>query len=323
MSKRKPDILYRLEYMAFRTVETIVRTIPLETAIAIAQYIGLILWLFDKRHRQIAHENLCLAFGDKMSESRRQEIIRGVFQHFAVMVLEMIKLPQVIRRDNWREYVDFQHSERLFDVLNRGRGAVIATGHLGNFELSSYFFNMTEPPMLAVGRRLNNPYMDDYLWANRKRLGERIVRKKGGIKHMVRALRRGECIGFVADQDAGRNGLFVDFFGRKASTHVSFAALAFRMKIPIIPGYSCRVGHPMKYRIYMDWPIEPVDTGDPDHDIRVMVQEFNHRLEKYIREFPEQWLWTHRRWKTRPSEELAQVENKTAEAVAPGAAVAQ
>ena len=306
MSRHKPDILYRLEYIAYRTIETLARIIPLEVAIAIARCIANVWWFFDRDHRQVAHENLCLAFGDKMSESRRQEIIRGVFLHIAVMVLEMIKLPQVIRRGNWREYVDFQHGERLFDVLNRGGGVVIATGHLGNFELSSYFFNMTEPPMLAVGRRLNNPYLDDYLWANRERLGERIVRKKGGIKYMATALRRGECIGFVADQDAGSKGLFVDFFGRKASTHASFAALAFRMKVPILPGYACRVGHPMKYRIYIDWPIKPVDTGDPDHDIRVMVQEFNHRLEKYITEFPEQWMWTHRRWKTRPPEELAQ-----------------
>jgi len=306
MAKTRSNLYYRLEYIAFRVVETVVKSISIETAVALAQFIGRVWWYFDRRHREIADGHLRMAFGDKMSAERREQIIRDMYLHFAVVGAEMTKFAQVIHRNNWRDYIDFVHPERLFDVLARGRGAVVATGHLGNFELISYFFNLTSPPMLAVGRKLDNPYMDAHLWATRERMGERVVNKKGGLKRMGLALRRGEVIGFVADQDAGRRGVFVELFGKKASTYSSFAALAGMMRVPIVPGYACRVGHPMKYRIYVDWPIEPADTGSRQRDIETTAAEFNRRLEKYITEFPEQWLWSHRRWKTRPPEELAQ-----------------
>jgi len=311
MAKTRFNLYYRLQYLAFRVVETIVRSISIETAVALARAIGLVWWYLDKRHRQIADEHLRMAFGDKMSAERREQVIKGVYLHFAVVGAEVLKFAQVIHRDNWRDYIDFAHSERLFDVLARGRGAVVATGHLGTFELISYFFNLTSPPMLAVGRKFDNPYMDKWLWASRERMGERVINKKGGLKRMGLALRRGEVIGFVADQDAGRRGVFVDLFGKKASTYESFAALALMMKVPIVPGYACRVGHPMKYRIYVDRPIEPVDTGNRKRDTHAIVQEFNRRLEKYITEFPEQWLWLHRRWKTRPPGEEAQIQAQT------------
>jgi KDO2-lipid IV(A) lauroyltransferase len=211
--------------------------------------------------------------------------------------------------------VDWQHRDHLDEVLARGRGAITATGHLGNFELISYLFNMTSPSMLAVGRSLDNPYLNDYLWATRERMGERVISKKGALKRIALALRHGDCVGFVPDQDAGRRGIFADLFGKKASSHASFAALALKMKVAVVPGYACRVGYPMKYRIYADRPIEPVDTGDWQRDLQAIVQEFNHRLEKYITEFPEQWLWTHRRWRTRQAEKQKEAETKKGEVI--------
>ncbi len=304
MAKKKSNVYYRIEYVAFRLVEGIVKALPLETALAITRGIGFVWWFLDKKHRGIADGNLRLAFGDTMTESRRQQVIKDMYQHFAMMAAEVVKFSQVIRRDNWRNYIDWQRRDHLDEVLARGRGAVLATGHLGNFELISYLLNLTSPSMLAVGRRLENPYLNEYLWSSRARAGQRVISsKKGALKRMALELRHGSVIGFVADQDAGRRGVFADLFGKKASTYPSFAGLAMMMRVPIVPGYACRVGQPMKYRIYADAPIEPPNTGDRDRDILTMVQEFNHRLEKYIREFPEQWLWSHRRWRTRPSEE--------------------
>jgi len=324
MAKQKSNLYYRCEYIAFRIAETIVRIMPIETALAATRLLGLIWWFFDKRHRQVADDNLRLAFGDKMPQARRDQIIKDMYCHFAMMAAEVFKFSQVIRRDNWREHVEFQHSERLFDVLARGRGSVVATGHLGNFELISYFFNMTAPPMLALGRRLDNPYLNDFLWAKREQAGQRVISsKKGALKHMALALRHGDVVAFVADQDAGRRGVFVELFGKKASTYGSFAALAVMMKVAVVPGYACRVGHPMKYRIYVDQPIEPVDTGDRQRDIETIAGEFNRRLERYITEFPEQWLWTHRRWKTRPPEEIAANETQKPQAMSPIAAGAK
>ena len=316
MAKRTSNAYYLFEYAVFRVIETVVRILPIEIALWVARGGGLLWMLFGKR--QTTENNLRLAYGDTISDERRRQIARGSVEHFAMMAIEIMKFDQVIQRHNWSDHIDFQHGERLFDVLARGRGAVVATGHLGNFEMISYFFNLTSPSMLAVGRRLNNPYVDAHFWATRKRMGERVINKKGGLKRMALALRQGDCIGFVADQDAGRSGVFADLFGTKASTYSSFAALALMMKVPVVPGYCCRVGHPMRYRIYVDRPIEPVDTGDRERDIFNIVQEFNHRLEKYVREFPEQWLWGHRRWKTRPPEELAQTQKAAAEPVAAG-----
>ena len=304
MAKPRSDLYYRLEYTAFRIVETILKAMPIGAAIVIGRLIGYAWWFFDKRHRQIAHEHLLHAFGDKLTEARRQEIIRGVYLHFVMVAVEVTKFAQVINRSNWRQHIDLRGKERLDEALARGNGVVVVTGHLGNFELSSYILNLSDPPMLAVGRQLDNPYLDKHLWASRERIGQRVINKRGGLRQMAMTLRRGEVIGFVADQDAGKHGVFVDLFGREASTYPSFASLALRAKAPIIPGYACRVGQPMRYRLYLDRPIEPVDTGDRERDIRNILQEYNHRLEKYVTEFPEQWLWTYRRWKTRPPGEI-------------------
>jgi KDO2-lipid IV(A) lauroyltransferase len=300
-----------MEYTAFRLVETVVRIAPIGVGLAVSHVIGFLWWCFDKKHRQVAHDNLRIAFGDTISEERRQQIIKGMYLHFSMVALEFIIGPRLIRRDTWPEFIDFRARRLVESAIARGRGVVMVSGHFGNFELLSYLLNMAGHSMLAAGKDLANPYMDGYMWRYRARLGERVINsKRDALRRMALALRRGECAGFIVDQDAGRRGIFADFFGKKASTHATFASFALTAKAPVLPGYACRVGLPMKYVIHSDPPIEPVATGDRERDVRAIVEEVNRRLESFIRQYPEQWLWTHRRWKTRPPEEAPKAEEK-------------
>jgi len=171
--------------------------------------------------------------------------------------------------------------------------------------MAGYLFGVFGFPPNSVARTLDNPYLDEFLRRFRERTGQKMIPKNGGYDQMLEVLRGGGILSFLADQDAGQRGLFVDFFGRPASTHKAIALLAIEHRAPVVVGYARRVGPGFRYEVGCDAVIEPDEwTGTAD-DARLLTQRYTSALEKFIRKSPEQYLWLHRRWKHQPKPKKA------------------
>ncbi len=192
---------------------------------------------------------------------------------------------------DWIEYEGFAH---YAEAKRRGKGVLFATGHLGAWELSHYAHALLAEPMDVVVRPLDNPLLDRFVKRRREACGNRILGKKDLLRDVVRSLRENRAVGILLDQDAGLDGVFVDFFGRPASSNATFAKLAHRTGAAVIPGFAVWEPARSRYVLRFDPIVEM--TGDLLRD----TQAVQLAIEKAVRRNPGQWLWIHRRWKTRP-----------------------
>jgi KDO2-lipid IV(A) lauroyltransferase len=245
-------------------------------------------------------ENLRLAFGDEYDEAGRDRIVRGVYQHFCRMLMEMLHIPRKLHPTTWRDRIELVGHAPVLDRLLRGGPLIMLTGHFGNWEMAGYLFGVFGFPPNSVARTLDNPHLDRFLRSFREKTGQKLIAKKGGYDDMLAVLRTGGVLSFLADQDAGERGMFVEFFGRPASTHKAIALLAIEHQAPVVVGYARRLGNGFHYEVGCDAVIEPEEwTGTAD-DARLLTQRYTTALEAIIRRDPEQYLWLHRRWKHQP-----------------------
>jgi KDO2-lipid IV(A) lauroyltransferase len=182
---------------------------------------------------------------------------------------------------------------------------IFLSGHYGNWELAGYVFGLFGFPTVSIARTLDNLYLDRYLRTFRERTGQALIPKKGGFDQMVEVLQSGRVLSFLADQDAGQRGLFVDFFGRPASTHKAIALLAIEHRAPVVVGVARRIGPGFRYQIRCEDIIDPADLTGTAEDVRLLTQRFTSALERLIRQDPTQYLWLHRRWKHQPKAKAA------------------
>ena len=184
---------------------------------------------------------------------------------------------------------------------------ILLTGHYGNWELAGYLFGLFGYPTYSVARTLDNPYLDRFLRAFRERTGQKLIPKTGGYDQILEVLQSGQALSMLADQDAGQRGMFVDFFGRPASTHKAIALLAIEHQAPVVVGVARRIGPGLRYEIRCAEVIQPGEfTGSAD-DARLLTQRYTSALEELIRQDPTQYLWLHRRWKHQPRPRRARV----------------
>jgi Kdo2-lipid IVA lauroyltransferase/acyltransferase len=259
-----------------------------------------VLYRLDKRHRKVGMENLRLAFGDHYSESERDAIVRGVYRHFCMMLMEILHIPRKLHPTTWRDRITLVGHERILDRLMDGGPLVMLTGHFGNWEMAGYLFGVFGFPPTSVARTLDNPHLEHFLRSFRERTGQKLVPKKGGFDQMLEVLQSGGVLSFLADQDAGARGMFVDFFGRPASTHKAIALLAIEHKAPIVVGYARRIGPGFRYEVGCDELIDPSELTGTADDVRLLTQRYTTAIERFIRRDPDQYLWLHRRWKHQP-----------------------
>jgi KDO2-lipid IV(A) lauroyltransferase len=296
---RRPALDY-LAYLAVRLIVGIAQALSIEQSYALADFLARILHRVDTRHRRVGLENLRLAFGDRYTEAERDRIVREVYRHFCRMLMEMLHIPRKLHLTTWRERITLVGHEPVVDRLLKGGPVIMLSGHFGNWEMAGYLFGVFGFPPHSVARTLDNPYLDRFLRSFRERTGQRMIPKKGGYDQMLAVLRSGGVLSFLADQDAGERGLFVEFFGRPASTHKAIALLAIEHRAPVVVGYARRIGPGFRYEVGCDAVIDPDEwTGTAD-DVRLLTQRYTSALEAVIRRAPEQYLWLHRRWKHQP-----------------------
>ena len=299
MRRRRPAFDY-LAYLAVRAVVCLAQIMSIEQSYGFARLLARLLYRFDKRHRLVGIENLRLALGDRYTQWERDDIVRGVYQHFCMMLMEILHLPRKLHPTTWRNQITLVGHEKVIDRLLDGGPLIMLTGHFGNWEMAGYLFGVFGFPPHSVARTLDNPYLDRFLRSFRERTGQKMIPKKGGYDDMLAVLRSGGVLSFLADQDAGERGMYVDFFGRPASTHKAIALLAIEHQAPVVVGYARRIGPGFRYEVGCTELIEPSEwTGTPD-DARLLTQRYTSALEAIITRDPEQYLWLHRRWKHQP-----------------------
>lgn len=295
-----------LEYLGLRSWMFLIRCFPIEANLLTARMIGRIWWLISKKHRERALENLRPGFPDK-SEKWLRAVARRSFEHFAQLYLvEMIQTPGLINEASWPRYVEMTDLEpAVRSLLSRERGTLFITPHFGNFELLGFTLARLGFRMTAVMRPLDNPLVNAHLVRLRERGGLRLLYKKGAMGQAYEVLERREALSFIADQDAGRKGVFANFFNRPASWYKSIGLLAMQYEAPIIVGISTRQGQKFRYRFEIERVIEPHEWAGQEQPLQFVTQAFADALESAIRRYPEQYLWMHRRWKSQPRERKA------------------
>jgi KDO2-lipid IV(A) lauroyltransferase len=292
----------RWEVWATDAVGHVVRRLPRRATLALGRALGRMYGDLDRRHVAIAATNLRHAF-PHWDERRTLRTARGVYAHFGSVLLDILWL-RSRTPDQIRSLIEVRGAEHAERVLAAGKGALWVTGHLGNWELHGVGHGLFFGPIHVVARPLDNPGLDRRLCEVRTMAGNTVIYKQRALAQILRTLRDGGGIAILIDQNiqAG-DGIFVDFFGRKAATTTVAAALAVKTGCALVP---CRTEllPDGRYRLTYAPAVEWTPSGDRQADIARLTQRLTTQLEEWVRETPEQWLWLHRRWKTRPPAEL-------------------
>jgi KDO2-lipid IV(A) lauroyltransferase len=245
------------------------------------------------RLRRVALRNLALAMPG-LSREEAGRIVDDVFRSIGRLVVSFARFPS-IRKENVGQWIRLEGGEYFEEARRAGRGVLFATAHLGNWELSAYAHALFAEPMSVVARPLDNPFIDALVERRRALSGNRVILKKDFARAIVKALAANEAVGILIDQNASPdNGVFVDFFGIRACAATGLAKIAARTGAAVIPGFALWSDQERRY-VLRFYPPVPM-TGDAARD----TQALQSVLEGVIRRYPGQWLWIHRRWKTRP-----------------------
>jgi KDO2-lipid IV(A) lauroyltransferase len=245
-----------------------------------------------------------MALGDQLSPEEITNVARRSLEQLAMFAVEFLAVPRVMREWTWRRRVRLHNMRDALRVLLDGRGALLLTGHFGNWELAGYLLAVLGFDVSAVMRPLDNVYLNRYVVRIRSGKGLSLIDKQGATSAAEEIIKRGGVLGFIADQNAGRKGMFVDFFGVKASTYKSIGLLAMTAEIPIIVGYAQRISQRFEYEVGVERIIQPDEWRDQPDPLRWITQEYTAAIEACVRRAPEQYLWIHRRWKSRPRDEV-------------------
>ncbi|MBI1832225.1 MAG: lysophospholipid acyltransferase family protein [Planctomycetes bacterium] len=298
--KERSPVADYLVYLAVRIVVCILQALSFETAMRLASFLAWIVYKIDKRHRQVATENLQKAFGGQLSDADIDAMVFAVYEHFCGVLIEIVHIPRRLHLHNYKEFALLREPARMMEALLSGRPVLFVTGHFGNWEMAGYALGLLGFHSHAIARPLDNPYLDEYLRSFRERTGQKLLAKHGDFDNIEKLLRDGGVIATLADQDAGPRGLFVDFFGRPASTHKAVALLALEHNVPMVVFSAPKIGG--KYRLWTIDVIYPEDYADSPDPVREITQRFTTGLELMVRQAPEQYFWLHRRWKHAPQE---------------------
>jgi KDO2-lipid IV(A) lauroyltransferase len=293
-SRTSPQAL--LEYGLFRGALALLAGLPQGIAYAIGTGAGRLAHRLDRRHREIARDNLARAFpGTPPEEIDR--LVRRVFEHLGCVAVDVARSDRILR-PGVAAQIPIEGFEHIQAARDRGKGVLVITAHIGSWELLPLVASQRYEPLSSVARPMDNPWIDDHMTALRERGGNRVIRKRDAGQAILQAMRRGETVGILIDQHIREEeGVVVPFFGRPASTVFAPALLAMRAGAAVIPAGLFREG-PCRYRILVRPEVAVQRSGNLQADLAENTARFTAAIEAMIRERPEQWFWVHRRWKT-------------------------
>lgn len=300
MAKRRSRLLDFGVYLTARLAICVLQVIPLAWSQWLVDHLARLAYRVDRRHREVAIDNLRHAFPGLYTEEQLHALTLGVYRHFGRTLLESVFLQQCSRSRHWREAILTDAPPEALAALKSGRPILVVTAHFGSWEAAAFVLNACGFRAHLVARELDNPYLESLARWFRESNGNKVLSKHGDLGRMKEVLLRGGILCTLGDQDAGRRGMFVDFFGRPASTHRVMAHLARRTgALILVVGAEAR-------ETFLDYQIRLTDIIDPqEYDrhadpIFAITQRITRGIERLVRGAPTQYLWLHRRWKHRP-----------------------
>jgi len=289
-------VKFFIEYFFLFYLTIFFRLFPLTIALKIATYLGKLFFYINHTHRKRAINNLIRAFPEK-DYQKILRICKQVYINLAKVFMEFIFLPKIDRNYVNRK-VKVIGEENLKEALKKKKGIVAVTGHIGNWELLGTIVVKIGYPLAAIYHPMKNPYSDKLFYKIRSATGMELIPMKDSLRGSIKALKENKLIGLIADQDAGDAGIFVDFFGTPASTAKGPAVFAVKTKAPMI-FFTLIRGENDTHTLYISKPLKVKITGNLDNDIYYNTKLWSDELEKWVRKYPEQWFWVHRRWHTK------------------------
>jgi len=301
MGKKRSTLLDVVQYGGLRAFVAVIRFLPLNIAALLGRFMAYAGYVVDRKRHTIARENLRNAYGDDLSDRQIEKIIRGLYLHLASVGIDFVKLPRIVNATNWQNYFEVEGLEFAEKARETGKGIIFVTGHVGNWEVlgcaMEFLFNQ---PVHSIAKHMENPFADRFFTKLREDGGQKIIFTENASREIIRVLKHNKLLGILVDQNAKGNSIFVDFFGQKAATTRSAATLSLKMGAPIIMLFARRITGRYKFKISVSKPIEIEKTGNLEKDVYNLTQLYTTIIESHIRENPHEWLWIHRRWKTRP-----------------------
>lgn len=301
---KHPALVNWSQYIALRGITTMLQSIPPQQNLRAAAVIGSAFYHASPSRRNRAETNIALSFPD-WPQSRVRDVAERSMQHmFQMFLVDSLVTTRLITRSSWPRHIRLHPSiGQVMERLIRGEPMILLTGHCGNWEILGHFLALMGYPLLALARPLDNPLVNRWLLKQREAAGTRVLTKWGATPILQETLQAGGRVGFIADQNAGDGGMFVPFFGRLASSYKSIALLAAKYEVPIVAGLARRMGGRMEYELSCTDLIEPQDWVDQSDPLYYITARYNRAMEQMIQQAPEQYLWVHRRWKSRPKYE--------------------
>ena len=294
----------RLEYALAWLIIKILGGLPRPLARAAAIALSWTIYLVHVRLRSVGMRNLALAFPEK-TRRERARILRGVFTALGRQLAEVCLFPKYTL-ENVGKVVVYDGFENFERALARGKGVLFLTAHLGAWELSAFTHSLYGHPLHIVMRPLDNAYLDRLMRRYRTMHGNSTVDKDDFVRGLLSAMKAGETVGILMDTNmTPPQGVFADFFGIPACTASGLARIALRTDAAVVPGFTTWDPGLRKYRLRFDPAVKLIRTGNDDADVLANTALFTKVIEEYVRKYPDQWLWVHRRWKTRPAGEAA------------------
>jgi KDO2-lipid IV(A) lauroyltransferase len=289
----------RLEFVLVWAAVKLLSLPPRSVARNIGAFIGRVALLLTPRLAGVGDLNLRLAFPGK-TPVERQRILRNLYRNLGWLLAEFCQMPRYTPEAT-QSFIRYEGLEHYLAARDEGKGVLILTGHLGAWELSSFYHSLMGYPMSIVIRRLDNPLVDSLVNHIRCLHGNQVLHKDDFARGLLASMRRGETVGILMDTNmTPPQGSFVDFFGQAACTGTGMARIAMKTGARVLPGFLLWEEATQQYVLRFGGPLCLATSGDVEADVIANTALFTRVIEDYIRQYPDQWLWVHRRWKTRP-----------------------
>ena len=299
MAKPRGAVQMWSQYLALRTATAALTAFDPTTNLRSASLLGRGLHRFDRRHRDRARQSIAMAFPDR-SEAWVRRITRESFEHVAMLGVELFHSPRTLGPYTWTRHVGIRDIGPAIELLNRREPMILLTGHVGNWEVMGNLLACLGYDLDALARPIDNPLVDRWLLGIREKRGMRVMTKFDASARMVEVLDRGGALAFIADQNAGEKGLFVPFFHRLASCYKSIGLLAINRRVPIVCGCAHRLGPDLSFEVFVPDVIHPHEWEQHSDPLLYITARYSRAIELMVRRRPAQYLWAHRRWKSRP-----------------------
>jgi len=283
-------------YWVLRAFSLSVNLLPEGFVLWCGKQLGSMFFHLDWERRKVALENLHVAFGEEKSERELLAIAQRAFQNLGMMAIEFFRIPKM-DVESFKKRVKIEGLEEALKLLGKGKGILLLLSHFGNWEMMGIMSKLIGDSIMVIAKPMKkNNRMDQFITKIRSAAGLEVVSSIKASRTVIKALSRNRVVGILIDQRAKRSeGIWADFFGKKAPTTPALAVLAMKTGAPVVPVFMVRNGFG-KHRLMIQRPLELVHTGDTKKDVEANTQLFNQTLESMIRQYPDQWFWVHRRW---------------------------